>query len=191
MTKQGRDDVLTELEAALDVRPSPEFAARVRQRVQAQSVRPWWSRASSSWAIAAVASAASVVVVVWVVRHEMTLAQKPVRAVAVAQTIPSTERPSTPTAIDPVPALGPRPVATVIPARAPSASHYEVLVPPDEGLALWRFLGRLAEQRTVVPPEASGVSVVVAELPVPSSIAVTPMVIEPLPGTTGGGGGRN
>ena len=161
-------DVLRELEAALDVSPSPQFEARVRERVRATSrgVPPW------TWP-AAVAVAATVVLAVMlvpsrpmspsrvVVRPETTTATTVVRqAGPVSKSTPRVEKTER-TMV----ARRARPATTV---NRDVALH--VVVPQGQMTAIQRLVAEVAAGRVVVGPERP---------PLPSVLEISALDIAP------------
>jgi hypothetical protein len=147
-------DVLRELEAALDVSPSPDFVARVRERVKTQSMGvPRWT-----WP-AGVAVAATVVLAVMLV---------PSRQVAPPQ--PEFARPEAPAPVAPAPevrrdgessrpSVEARPTTTDARTRrafVPVRSGVEspaIVVPAGQMAAIQRLMHEVAAGRVVMGPE--------------------------------------
>jgi hypothetical protein len=185
MTDTHTDDVLKDLEAALAVTPSPEFAEGVRARIHRESSR---RRVWPVWAMAGLAAAAAIVVTIAWPRREAVPA-----AVAVTAAHEPTPIVSAPPPV--APAVEARPAVTT---AAPRASHAvarraaapEVLVPPDQALALQALMVGLrdgtidAASLATPPPDAS-----VPLAPAPK-IEIVPIVIPPIdvraPGAAGG-----
>ena len=161
------DDVQRELEAALDVAPSPQFVARVRVAVENGRATNWrWSR----WiGIGAVSVAALLLVLlpgVWSIARSSNLwypmnrispnfrpsgprrrrpAALEVAAAQVAVAPLAANNPSTaPVAEAPKARPAVEPVFSVTETRQPEP---EVLVPPDQRIALAQLMARLKDGR--------------------------------------------
>ena len=139
------DDVQRELEAALDVAPSPQFVARVRVAVENGRATNWrWSR----WiGIGAVSVAALLLVLlpgVWSIARRRPAALE-VAAAQVAVAPLAANNPSTaPVAEAPKARPAVEPVFSVTETRQPEP---EVLVPPDQRIALAQLMARLKDGR--------------------------------------------
>lgn len=173
------DDPLAALSAALDVDPSPEFAARVRGRIEQHShARRRWSLVVAAGAVAAV------MVAVWL-RMEPLVNREP-QVTAVAEPAP---------AVVPVPApprdapaqVEVRRVVQRDRARQLSARHEpEILIAPDEAIAFQRLVRALYEGRIVaadpvlVPTLQVGIEVRSLPFGEIAPIVVEPVVIGPL-----------
>lgn len=171
-----------ELQTALSMTPSPEFAARVRARVAAEtpgrSLVPHWAMG----ALLATAAAAFVVVTVSERHDERAQAPSVTTAQSVAASPTPVAQPSTVVASTTAPSR-----TTRVSANAPAASadpFYEVLVPADQRIALGRLLAAMKAGRASVPTSVVGAEVDedghlgIAPLP-----DIVPMKIEPLAGT--------
>ena len=137
-----------DLQAALFVTPSPEFAAGVRVRIarEARVVR----RFTLVWGLAAGGALAALAVAIVSFSHfrerpravEAGTAQTiaaPVAPPDVAVTAPVLKRTAKTTRVARVP-------------HAPAAGFGEVLVPPDQRIALERLLAAVQTGRATVPP---------------------------------------
>jgi hypothetical protein len=148
------DDALArEIEAALDVDPSPEFQARVRARVATERIQSGWS-GPFTWATVALAGAAVAVLGVWLVRT--TPDPAPDRAPRVAEA-PAPLADVAPPSVAPAEdlATGPRvvPVASVPRLEAPMRTpRPEVVISRQEGADLQRLIDAIASRR--LPPAA-------------------------------------
>lgn len=137
-------DPFAELQTALSLAPSPEFAARVRARVtsmppQSRSLVPHWTIG------ALLATAAALLVAVNVSERREEHAVAPPAAVMASP--PAVVIASSPATSRPV----------RVAAKAPAASadpFYEVLVPDDQRIALERLLVAMKAGRASVPPSA-------------------------------------
>ena len=187
MTNDRLDDPLKALEAALAVEPSPAFAASVRARVAESGNRPMWL----GWqglAAAAVIMLAAFGAVVW-------------RAsVGDVRTVPhgaEAEFTGVPVAGASGPAVVDRATAAARPApidapniRTAVARAPEVLVPPDQAIALNRLLAGLRERRTADSGAAEASGVVIEELPQIIPVRLEPIKIDPLVPNSPPSGGR-
>src|SRR5262249_43443818 len=138
-------DVLKELSAALDVQPSPEFAARVRERV-ASAPRAHWS-----WMWIALGTGVPAATVA------LISLRGPVQPVVQAPTVLASAPVAVVEPVGPKPAPSPHVVerapapVRVLPVRATSSAEPEVLVPDDERIALNRLLLAMRQGRAAVP----------------------------------------
>jgi hypothetical protein len=183
MMEERVDRALQDLEAVLAIEPSASFSARVRAQVSQSSKRPW---PSGGWQLAAGGVVGAIViasVLVWRAPHESPSTSGLPAARVGTPSVPQIASPA------PVPeqtAYAPNRVArTGIHAR-----EAEVLVPPDEAIALSRLVLALREGRTHVPPMTEVPLDADGRLPLPAAIEVPPITIEPL-GPPASGGRRN
>lgn len=167
MTQQ---DPFEQLSRALEVAPSPDFAARVRQQVAGQPARGAWWSVRHLVAAAAVVSVAVVQVARWagparpVVDHGA-----PPKAAAIAPSV--TVSPS-------VVRVQPRPpLARALPAESAFA---ETLVPDDQRLALERLLGAIRAGRATVPAVLEDEVVDEDGRRWPRALLIEPLKLEPL-----------
>jgi hypothetical protein len=144
------DDPFKALEDALKVNPSPEFVARVRERVRQEpavgAAIGWWPRLAFG---AVVATAAIVVATLWIDHPRPGPAVVATRTAARA---PLTESMPVP-AVEPSPTISPRPTPRTPTRVAVRMQKSEILVPDDQRLALNRLLIAVREGRAVVPAE--------------------------------------
>jgi hypothetical protein len=154
-------DPLDSLDAALNVEPSPEFSARVRMAV-AENRRPAGFRTWWLWA-----SAATVAVVGGVL--------------LVVSATPNV----TPADVAPISKQAQAPIAV----RASAPAELEVLVPPDQAIALAQLLNAIHEGRLRVPAQESILDEN-GRLIVPSTPTIPPVTIELLPITPPNGKGK-
>ncbi len=162
------------LRADLSITPSPEFEARVRQRIDERPARRWTWMRSYAWLSAAAA--------VVVVAGALALLNRDTPANPLHPEIPA-----------PAPAVNPpapvRQVASAAPRRAlpvrvPAVRREpEVLVPPQ-----LEAIRRLAQEGIQVQAEP-----VQKMAGVPDPLEVQPLVVEPIPvpGTPSSSGGMN
>lgn len=184
----SEQDVDRELRAALSVSPSPDFEARVLQRIERDAPSRWTPR--YAW----LAAAASVVVAAGALyglnrtpdlvgpTASPTVDHR-TPPVPIQQREPSVHRgPSVqrePSA-HAVTSESPRPETVRVsrrPARsAPRSGEPVVLVAPNQMEALRRLVRAVNEGRIQAPAEP-----VAGPMPPPASLAVAPLVIEPIP----------
>jgi hypothetical protein len=191
-----RDETLDELRAAMHIEPSPEFEARVRLATRESRPRgAGWIGHGRAWIWGAVAGGAVVAAVMAVVllRPGSTGAAS---AVATAQPQPVAASATLPrlrqqTAV--VTRLERKlPVVTRRTARAASADRVtrrepDVLVPPDQAVALARLLKGVSDGRVMIgATRSTDEDVTIAPLPEPAPVTVKDVRIEPLPVPAGG-----
>lgn len=206
------DSFLGDLQRELSVTPSPDFAARVRARVDRETSRAW---SPLRWFLGSFALASAAVVMFMISNRPESTPVHPSGAVAAYQ--PSSAVP----AIEPTPAPSvpatPRPVRrtarTRTPVRAtsqglvsadlvsgdpmavdptkadPAVRTIEVIVPPDQAIALRQLLIGMRVGRSGAPPPGSPPSAF-DPLPDMPPIAIAPIRIQALPGSVSGGGRR-
>ena len=193
-------DPLKQLDAALSVTPSPEAVARVRERVRQEheSTRGaygWWWAAAAGTVVVAVGIASAILLTsrrlpdappTIVATNTSTPTNAVAPAVAKASPAISTRNVAR-TRPTPIPAAADSRVATLESPREP-----EVLVPPDEGIALRRLLIAMREGRAAVPSAGSRVAEDAdGHMLEPTSIDIPSIKIELLPGTpVAGSGGK-
>ena len=146
-------DLLRELEAAIDVSPSPDFEARVRERVRTTSIgAPRWT-----WP-AGVAVAATVVLVVMLVpgrqspaRPEIVRPQAlaPIARAPEVKGVTESVRPSIETRETTI-VRGARRTA---PRVQPDITSSVVIVPEGQMAAIQRLMHEVAAGRVVMAPE--------------------------------------
>ena len=201
------DDALKELETALSITPSPDFAARVRQRIAEQHRAT--PRGRLLWWLGPAALAAGAVVIavaVWPARPHVASTGAP-PYVAPAELGPASPTASsapiapTPTGVRsalrtarPAPTTtrpAPRGIEGSARRTGGDARHVaEILVPDDERLALNRLLKAVREGRAVVPAPLPGPAVDAdGNLLEPAPIEIPLIIIKPLPGTPVDGSG--
>jgi hypothetical protein len=165
------DDVLRELETALNVSPSPGFEARVRERVRQRSFAvPRWR-----WTVG-LAAAATVVLAVMLVPGRDTL--KPGdRVVANA----GTSQPAIPDAAEP---SHPPPARAVRRAESPSRMEAapSLVVPSGQMAAIERLMAAVAAGRVVMAAErsASTAALQINAVAAAPSIEFDPIRLTPL-----------
>jgi len=130
------------LAESLECEPSPEFAARVRQRIaQPDAVSGWWS----TWKLAAVGALAGLALLAaWMLRPHVEAPVRVAKATPGAQTLPSRSN----AAAKPVHPVGAGRVRRRKEALLVAANTMpEVLVPAEEVLAVRRFIEQLRQKR--------------------------------------------
>lgn len=155
-----RDRIDREIDALLDVEPSPDFVARVRERVEGESMthRAWLP---GRWLIGAAAIAAALIVV-----NVARWSDRPVPVLVVRESPPV-----------PIPNAAVEPPSIRAEGRpAMPAPFPEVLVSPAEAALVQRLLVAAREAR-VEPAPDPGLD---APLNPPMSIAIEPIMVEPL-----------
>jgi len=180
------DDVLDALRAELAaVEPSPRFAAGVRQRIEARVQRP------ALW----LAAAASVGFATWAT---VAMPVKPEVATSPMASVSEVFAPIISPATSPVPgnakprrALAPSRTREPLATLAASEPRLEVLVPPDQAIAVRRLLimhgvGR----RFAVAPDGHAVDELTGALLDLAPIQIPQVTIELLPGPEPGVGGK-
>jgi hypothetical protein len=177
-----RDELLErEIEAALDVDPSPEFLARVRTRISDERAQRWpwpgpWAWASAGLLIVAVATAS-----IWIFRSPLPDAA-PQIALAPSPAMPgdpgqrSQEEVGTTGMVDVVP--------WTIAASAPAArqaqdAELRVLVSPVEADALDYLVSALTTRR-IEPSAIPDLDSAPALLPPIEEIVLEPISLSPL-----------
>jgi hypothetical protein len=174
-----------EIEQALSVEPSPEFVARLRAVVAADSMRaPWQWR----WRWLAVGSAAIALTSVLVMtRSESllrpTLPEPPRTQAAVPQAMPQAPEPPQPALRERPTRDRPAPIRRV--SSAPTAEP-EVLIAKDESAALRRLMRELRRGRVdpstrdapTLEPIAVPGTIVVMPIPAIAPIAIDPLELE-------------
>jgi hypothetical protein len=191
-----RDEMLDELRAAMNIEPSPEFEARVRLATRESRPRgAGWIGHRRAWIWGAVAGGAVVAAVMAVVllRPGSTGAAS---AVATAQPQPVATSATLPRSMQQA-AVATRlerklPVVTRRTARAASADRVtrrepDVLVPPDQAVALARLLKGVSDGRVMIgATRSTDEDVTIVPLPEPAPVTVKDVRIEPLPVPAGG-----
>lgn len=180
-----------EIEALLNVEPSPEFRARVRLHVAAHAPAPrWWTtpRLLGVTAGAAAIALAVLVIVPWR-SPDLTAPGVSAPAPTLAQRRPDAGRGELPTLSKPSGVAAARPTRPVgrtaggASSRATAAADYELELPEvvfsqDEQRAL-RLLITGVEQGAL-PPMTQAQASVEGETAEPMPIEIDPFVIEPL-----------
>ncbi|MEO8483347.1 MAG: hypothetical protein ABI634_14130 [Acidobacteriota bacterium] len=170
---EDRDEILDELRELMAVEPTPGFEARVRNEVTRRAVRPtrpWW-----------LAAAATCAVLVAIVATRMQPPSESARRSTKTAPIAS---PATP-----APGVSEKPAITPVRVRLgriavkalPQRVEPEVLVPPDQAIALRKLMVAVREGRVVLAPVGNTDAPVVVE-PLPE---ISPVKVEELPGASG------
>jgi hypothetical protein len=150
-----------EIEAALDVDPSPEFLARLRTRVARERIDESWAWLSGwRWAGVALAIAAVAVAGLWIARQPGSARHDGLSVNALidlkpgprdsgmevpASRVPTTPNPASAREVLPSTASAPA-VHEVRTTQLPPAEP-EVLISPDEAVALSRLVRVVVQQR--------------------------------------------
>jgi hypothetical protein len=189
-------DALKDLAAALDVAPSPAFAARVRERVadQAPGARRWalWLALAAGGTVAAAVLVASVV---WSrpdrntppvqrVAHDVVLPAAP----GVQAGAPGLQARGDDSSLrDPSPGPGPGLLRSVVRVREPEVDVVEVIVPPDQAVAIRKWLQHLRTTRAAAPAGLEArASADIEPLPELKLLEIPLLAIEPLPAPESG-----
>ena len=188
MTHDPTNDVLQELEAALTLAPSPEFADGVRARIRSESTR---RRAWPMWAMAGLAAAAAIALVV-LTRQQFRPKLQPTAGEA-----PQVAAVARPTSSPPVASAeqgAPRPTPRREPhrsARATASAEPVFEVISNQGEILRRLWARVTPSGTLkevdaprAEPPLGGNAAIVSDA-VTAPVAIAPVVVKPL----GDGGG--
>ena len=183
MSQPQVDAVLRDLASDLAIEPSPQLVSRVRARVYGSGRTParavgWPAFVALTFLLAVVAMG---VAPGW---------QHDTRDVVVTdskQTPPST--------IVAVPAtmIVPRVSRTKTPGRKPArfrAAGSEVIVPPDQFIALQRILAAMRSGSSPVPPAVPVPVDAKGQMLLPRAIEIPEITIEPLTSPPGGAGSR-
>jgi hypothetical protein len=174
-------EIEAQLRQAMSVQPSPDFARKVRARIDEQRVdRNWWT-----WRWTAAAACILAVVIGWrLVNRTDEVGPSEIRREGNAVDIRL--------AAAPTPSARERPISMAQPitrtSRQPASSQPEVIVPEDNARAVSRLLalarsGRITEERltpvvpTAAPATLDVAPIVVPEISVPEveSLSVAPL----------------
>lgn len=161
----GRVD--EELQKALDVAPSPEFLARVRERVARETApaHPWMR-----WLVFAAAGAGTLAFGAWLLQSPST----PPGSLGVASSRRE-PRGESPAAEPPAPRAPERSARASSPLAAIGPTQPEVLVPPGEEELLRRFVAAVRSGHV----DASAIVTVAEPQPTPD-LAIAPLDVKPL-----------
>ncbi len=194
MNDKHLDDALKDLQAELSVTPSPEFAAKVRARIEHAPTKPAWN----VWAWGGVAATCAVAVIAVVLG--VGRAFRP-GAPGGAEAPASTEANTSAGAKAPAytegtassdvgrPFRAGRSPAPVVAAAAPRAEP-EVLVPPDQLIAIRRLMASVrAGARPNLPASPTLFDPDTGELIPLKPIEIPLIVVDPLPGGPDGRSG--
>jgi len=154
MHDESVDEALKDLAVALEVRPSSEFAAGVWGKLEDQPVgagiRTRWL-----WLGGAVAAAAVIAAGVWTSPRPLTPTDSAVFQATSRPAVESINGQQVQRVVErPRKAFG---HASIAVARASDGQAVEVLVPPDQAIALRRLLGSLRGGYPSLPAEALAV----------------------------------
>jgi hypothetical protein len=177
MTDHQFDDPLKELETALAIEPSPAFAAGVRARVAGPRLGAWFRWQEMAAAVIALAVLSGLL---W------RPAQVGVRPAAETPSAPVAVAAPSAAAVAPAPARIAR-VAAVMPT-SDKTRELEVLVPPDQAIALAQLLVACREGRQTLPPSSGPMFDEDGLLIAPEPIQIPAIPFDPiLPQLPGGG----
>jgi hypothetical protein len=202
MNDEQLDDALQDLRAELSLEASPEFAAKVRQKIDERPARGFFG----AWMWMSLAATCGVVVIagaLWLRPNGsvvtptrfQTAAQttKPAPVPSLAQGTTTTPTPTAATTNTNVNNRGgvatraTRPAAVVAAAARP---ELEVLVPTDQLDAIRRLMSSVRTGAVKdMPASASAIDPDTGELMKPKPIEIPLITIEPLPGTVEGRSG--
>jgi hypothetical protein len=192
MSDEEMDDIFQQLRDDLAaVRPSPEFAAKVRMQVAAQPKRAWFG----IWQVATAAGVfaiAALALVFWRAQSTTPVAPAPITVTTQNTPTSSPAAASSTTELPTVPPVAPRPAVTRQVARAPHVEtrQPEVLAPADQRNALISLLASMRNRGTQVPQEVTADVDSDGRLPAPATITVPPITVQPLSPPIQGGGSR-
>jgi hypothetical protein len=193
MSDEHMDDLLREIGEDLNaVRPSPEFAAKVRQQVAAQPERRWFGIWQVATAVG-VTACAIVAVVGYMAMNSEGPSPSPAPTIQATNVAPPAQT-DLRVASAPVVRIEPRhAVATPRTPVVAARREPEVLVPSDQALAITRYLGRLKSGHAGhVPKGVDLIDETTGEVNVPKLIEIQPIVVDLLPGSADPrGGGRS
>lgn len=193
MNDEQLDVALQDLRAELSIEPSPEFAAKVRQTIDAAPARSFWN----VWTWTAVAATCGMVAIaitgaVWLRTGGAVVtpggATLPTQTTE-PSTVPSLAQSATPMLTPTAPTT--RTMTKPATARAAATeTRLEVLVPPDQLNAIRQLMSavRTGAVKEMAPaPEL--IDPVTGELIQPKPIEIPLITVEPLPGPEGRSGG--
>ena len=175
-------DIDRELKAALSVSPSPDFAARVLQRVEDDRPSSWATR--YGW----LAAAAAVVIAAGVFYALPRTPSAPPPAPQVAEQTAPRAPMAQPDIRVPIPVEAPARTSTpasevprvaVVRAasRAPRVAEPEVLVPVNQMEAVRRLVREVNAGRLIEPPA----EILPGPMAPPATLGVAPVVVDPIP----------
>jgi len=200
MNDEQLNESLKDLQAELNITPSPEFAAKVRERIEEAPTPSRWN----AWAWTGVAAACAVAVIAvaeWRGGPASTGDASPesvTATVPAATVITPTLTPSVPGAPSDGPtarpgasAPAPRTGAPVIVAAA-TTRELEVLVPPDQLMGIRRLMAAVrGGARPNLPASPALIDPDTGELITPKPLDIPLITVDPLPGSPDGrSGGR-
>jgi hypothetical protein len=168
----SEQDVDRELKAALSVSPSPDFEARVLQRVDADRSSRW--PAQYGW----LAAAASLVIVAgafYAINRPSAIVDQAPAPQVVRQTAPRALPPPHEAPVHKNAGESPRVETVRVARRAPRTAEPEVLVPLNQMAALRRLVRAVNEGRIEAPAEPPQGPMA------PAQLGVAPLVVEPIP----------
>jgi hypothetical protein len=172
-----------EIQAALDVDPSPEFIARVRLRVASKT------RSKSWFSLRPLAGLATIAAAVGAAVFLMRMGEAPRRAIEITPRDVGTAEANfhLPRQTGPAPAVGPAEAGPHVPNHAWHPPV--VLLPPEEVQAFRQLAAAINEGRLTLgeTDHSDGASVASPDIvinedgiPVPVALNIEPLVIEPI-----------
>jgi hypothetical protein len=174
-----------EIEAALGVDPSPEFLPRIRARIASERVSAGWIWfAPWRWAGAALAVVAVAIAALWISDSSVP-APREAHVTAVPPVEPARRVPevvaSSAESSKPARASG---VRTVRSTRRPVEAHAEVVISPNDAMALRQLVVAIAARQieAVDIPKLGAES---APLPPIEEIVLEPIELSPIAGLEG------
>jgi hypothetical protein len=173
----SEQDVDRELKTALSVSPSPDFEARVLQRVEADRPSRW--PAHYGW-LAAAASLVLVASVFYALNRASPAVAEPPAPQIVEHPgppveMPRHEAPAGTNTIEPPRIQTVRASVGYLPA--PRSAEPEVLVAPDQMDAVRRLVRAANEGRVVEAPAEPALE----PMAPPATVGITPLAVEPIP----------
>lgn len=190
------DDLLRDLATELSIEPSPQMVARVRTRVYGGS--PSLSRLAS-WNVGIAVTVLMIAIALGIAPDRQAvpkqIVQAPVRQVEASRQI--AELPAGASIATSAPDNGQASIARRWPGIRPAPKAEpsvaepmaEVLVPPDQALALQRILLAMRSGRSPVPRAMAEAVDAEGRLPAPEAIGIPAITIQPI--TPPADGGRN
>jgi hypothetical protein len=189
MTDAQVDNLLRDLATELSIEPSSQMVARVRERISDRSKSSQLAAWTVGLAVTLVVTVIAFSIEPGTRRTTRSIAPAPapqVRAVEhVAVSPPVSAVPSSPA--DSTGMSVPRRTAHARSALTAVEATAEVLVPPDQAIALRRILLAMRTGRSPVPPALAEMVDAEGRLPAPDEIGIPAIVIQPIAPPTDGG----
>jgi hypothetical protein len=173
-----------EIEAAIRVDPSPEFLARVRARIAGEPLSKGWGwYGTREWATAAAALMLVAIAGVWTLRDPAPIPRE-ARLNAPPDEAAHRQSEVLKSSADPVKGASPPAVRTARSLRRPLEPRPEVVVSPDEAVALRQLMAAIAA-RQVEAVDIPTLGADAAPLPPIEEILLEPMTLSPIAGLDG------